>query len=375
MAGTMTDTLRELWSPGDEAFYSASGEGRAPETGTYTIQRLGTARERLVLLTLVIAALAVGPLCDAYTTAWVSPVLLAPIILVAGLRLRPSGLVVLLAAAATAIGYVAVVDRLQLPVLLVLAIVTWVSTRLSRNRAGVGIRGLRGVQLLADLRDRLTILNKVSNLPAGWGIKTVVRPAQGSLFGGDLIISYRAKNRLELALVDVSGKGEDAASRALMISGAFGGLLGSVPPEEFLPACNTYLLRQLKQGGLVTAIHLSLDLVGGAYTITCAGHPPAARLAPGRGTWKLGSAKGIALGIVPNAQWVREHGSLAKGDALMLFTDGMWNRRDDIDAGIDRLLGQAEILVQQGYGQAGKLVQTLSDRRRDDCALVLIWRS
>ena len=51
-------------------------------------------------------------------------------------------------------------------------------------------------------------------------------------------------SQLEVALVDVSGKGVDAGTRALLLSGAFGGLLGSVTHEEFLPATNRFLLRQ-----------------------------------------------------------------------------------------------------------------------------------
>ena len=61
-------------------------------------------------------------------------------------------------------------------------------------------------------------------------------------------------------MVDVSGKGEEAGTRALLLSGAFGGLLGALPPAEFLPAANDYLLRQDWDEGFATAVHLSLDL-------------------------------------------------------------------------------------------------------------------
>ena len=45
---------------------------------------------------------------------------------------------------------------------------------------------------------------------------------------------------------------------------------------------------------------------------------------------------------------------------------------------IDRLLGQADLLVTSGFGTgAGKLVQAMQapGASSDDCALVLIWRS
>jgi serine phosphatase RsbU (regulator of sigma subunit) len=81
---------------------------------------------------------------------------------------------------------------------------------------------------------------------------------------------------LEVALVDVSGKGLDAGTRALLLSGAFGGLLGSVLPGEFLPACNAYLRRGPAAEGFVTAVHLALDLTTGGFVVASAGHPPPA---------------------------------------------------------------------------------------------------
>ncbi len=71
----------------------------------------------------------------------------------------------------------------------------------------------------------------------------MLRPAGGSSFGGDFLVSACDGKALEVALVDVAGKGIDAGTRALLLSGAFGGLLGSVPPGDFLPACNAYLRR------------------------------------------------------------------------------------------------------------------------------------
>lgn len=66
----------------------------------------------------------------------------------------------------------------------------------------------------------------------------------------------------------------DAGSRALLLSGAFGGLLGSLPPHGFLPAANGYLLRQDWDEGFATSIHLVLDLESGDYELLSAGHPP-----------------------------------------------------------------------------------------------------
>src|SRR3546814_13041649 len=96
-----------------------------------------------------------------------------------------------------------------------------------------------------------------------------------------------AEGRLDLVVCDVSGKGEDAGTRALLLSGAFGGLLGALPPADFLPAANDYLLRQNWVEGFATAVHLSADLATGDVVIHSAGHPPAVQLRAGSGQWRV----------------------------------------------------------------------------------------
>ena len=252
---------------------------------------------------------------------------------------------------------------------------------LARTRKKLGVQGLRGDRMLLELRDRIQAQGKLPRLGEGWGSSVVLKPAGGSSFGGDFVVSYFDGKTLEVALVDVSGKGIDAGTRALLLSGAFGGLLGSVPREEFLPAANAYMRRGAAVEGFVTAVHLSLDLASGEYVIASAGHPPAVHYDAAAGRWRLTSAHGIVLGVVPDLRGAAsetEHGVLQRGDALMLYTDGLVEAPGrDIDAGTDRLLGEAERTLSRGFAGRGEtLVSNLqgSDSHSDDCALVLIWR-
>jgi hypothetical protein len=250
---------------------------------------------------------------------------------------------------------------------------------LARARAKLGVLGLRGDRMLIELRDRIRAQGRMPDLPDGWRSAAVLKPAGGASFGGDFLVSACDGKTLEVALVDVAGKGIDAGTRALLLSGAFGGLLGSVPAGDFLAACNAYLRRGGAAEGFVTAVHLSLDLATGDYVVDSAGHPPAAQFEAGSGNWRLTQARGIVLGVVADLRSVPERGVLRPGDALMLYTDGLIEAPGrDIDAGIDRLLGQADLLVTSGFGTgAGKLVQAMQapGAKSDDCALVLIWRS
>ncbi len=328
-------------------------------------------------LAAVVAAIGIGAV--KVSGEWLSPGVMILPILAGGLLLWPRALRILIAFVAAMLAYDIVYKRAGLGIAATIAITALFADVLARTRARLGMPGLRGDQMLIELRDRIRAQGKMPELPDGWQAVSVLRPAGGSSFGGDFLVSACDGKVLDLALVDVAGKGIDAGTRALLLSGAFGGLLGSVPHAEYLPACNAYLQRDGPPEGFVTAVHLTLDLVTGDYLISSAGHPPAAQFEGGSGRWRLTKARGIVLGVVPDMRSRPESGSLRPGDALMLYTDGLVEVPGrDIDAGIDRLLGAADRLITSGFGAgAARLVQTMQGggRHSDDCALALIWRA
>ena len=215
-------------------------------------------------------------------------------------------------------------------------------------------------------------------LPLPWHADPVVKPAGGAPFAGDFVVSaLTGADRLEVALVDVSGKGIEAGTRALLLSGALGGLLGAKAPEDYLHAANAYLVRQEWDEGFATAVHLTLDLLTGDFAIGSAGHPPAAHFDAGSGRWGLVEGNGPALGLLPDVHYAATSGVLRPGDALLLYTDGLVEVPGrDLSVGIDKLLGEAERLVPRGFaGGAEVLVNRVSDGSSDDRGLVLLWRS
>jgi hypothetical protein len=246
----------------------------------------------------------------------------------------------------------------------------------ARSRERVGVQGSLGDSMLVDLRSRLEAQGEVPPLGSGWRVETVLRPAYGDAFSGDFLVADRSADVLEVALVDVSGKGQRAGTRALLLSGAFGGLLGALPGEHFLPAANAYLLRQQWDEGFATALHLTLDLRTGTFRIASAGHPPAAWFRRGSGRWTLTAGGGPPLGVVPGADFPAFDGELGHGDVLLLYTDGLVEDRGrDIDLGIDRLLGQAERVVASGVGGAARILEGTRAGEADDRALVLVRRT
>jgi hypothetical protein len=336
-------------------------------------------RNRRLALVLALAVAAIGIAAGRETGEWLPTSALILPILAGGLLLWPRALTILYGLVGAALIYDWSMHRAGPGVVATVAVTALFAYLLARTRAKLGILGLRGDQMLIELRDRIRAQSKIPDLPDGWGSVSVLRPAGGSSFGGDFLVSACDGKKLELALVDVAGKGIDAGTRALLLSGAFGGLLGSVPPGDYLAACNAYLRRSSPVEGFVTAVHVAVDLVTGEYTVSSAGHPPAAQFEAGSGHWKLTSARGIVLGVVADLRTIPDHGALRPGDALMLYTDGLVEVPGrDIDAGIDRLLGEADHLVAGGFGPgAPRLMQTMQagHAAADDCALALVWRT
>jgi serine phosphatase RsbU (regulator of sigma subunit) len=64
------------------------------------------------------------------------------------------------------------------------------------------------------------------------------------------------------------------------------------------------------------------------------------------------------------------------GDALLLYTDGLVETPGrDLTDGIDKLQGEAERLIANGFRDgARKLIDAVAESDQDDRALVLIWR-
>jgi hypothetical protein len=339
-------------------------------------------RNRRIAFTLAVATAAIAVAAVHVSESWSSPGIMILPILAGGYLLWPRALRVLFAVAAAGLVYDILEDRASAGIVLTIVATAVFADVLSRTRGKLGIRGRRGDQMLIELRDRIRAQGTLPDLGEGWGSTVVLRPAGGSSFGGDFVVSASDGKTLELALVDVSGKGIDAGTRALLLSGAFGGLLGSVPREDFLPTCNAYMRRGHAVEGFVTAVHLALDLASGEYVLSSAGHPPAAHYDGASGQWRLTSARGVVLGVVPDMASVpmeAEEGVLRRGDALLLYTDGLVEAAgQDIDAGIDRLLGEAQRMVATGFTSGAPELVTAMQKAvggSDDCALVLIWRS
>jgi hypothetical protein len=332
---------------------------------------------RAAFLALMLVQLAISIACLAWMTFVPASFLIVPLV-VGGVLLRFNELVALTAITTTFGAYVGVSRGLTMPrigFVVVIVVIGWILITSAKVRSRLGVAGTRSESMLMELRDTLTAQGEMPTLPLQWLVESEIQSAGGSTFSGDFVVSTVHDDVLEVALVDVSGKGIDAGTRALLLSGAFGGLLGVVPEEEFLPSANRYLRRQDWDDDFATVVHVVVDLTTGEFDVRTAGHPPAIQFDAWSGRWQTRDADGPLLGLVEAPEFEVNHGQLKLGDALFLYSDGMVETpRRDIGRGTDRLAGHAERLVARGFEGAAKLLVSTAGGPGDDSAIVVIHR-
>lgn len=231
--------------------------------------------------------------------------------------------------------------------------------------------------MLASLRDRLQELCAVPPLPPDWYIVSATLAAEGFRFGGDFFLADVLDDgrALQMVLVDVCGKGDTALPDAVQFAGALGGLLLVVPPDEMLGAANEFLLRQPSEEATATAAQVIVDFTTGDYVIRSAGHPPVLRWLAGSERWEVDTARGTSLGVIDEPELDLSSDSLAPGDALLFYTDGVVESREtSLEEGIAWLQGVAREAFLADPASAPARILGQVPRGDDDRAVLIVGR-
>jgi sigma-B regulation protein RsbU (phosphoserine phosphatase) len=151
-------------------------------------------------------------------------------------------------------------------------------------------------------------------------------------------------NQLGVAIGDVVGKGVPAA----LIMAAFRASLKAEIRNNFairaiLQKVNNLLYESIERDKYVTAVYSVLDSKNRVLTFSNAGHnPPILRRASGKVEYL--TEGGLALGTFPDSTYEERPISLASGDILLFYTDGVTEAQDcdNKEFGVERLLGCLE---------------------------------
>ena len=176
--------------------------------------------------------------------------------------------------------------------------------------------------------------------------------------GGDFYDFYFAgKNRLALVIADVSGKGVPAALFMMRAKATLQGCLkGGLDIVEAVERTNHLLVTHNDANMFVTAWIGIVDLATGEMEYVNAGHnPPLVKRTDGSVEY-LTAKSGPPLAVMDGMPYRRQTLSLAPGDGILLYTDGVTEATDRALAlyGEDRLIGTLRGLL--GAHDAGAII-------------------
>ncbi len=178
-----------------------------------------------------------------------------------------------------------------------------------------------------------------------------------------------------LVMGDVEGHDLGAAAlMGLVRSAVRAYALDGQPPAVILERTNVFLA-DLDLGRIVTLVYAQLHPSEFLITTASAGHPPALVAAPDGTVFDVPIDIGPPLGACDGGPlWPETTSTLPEDAALVLFTDGLVERRgEDIDRGIDRI---REVLRANRSLPAERLADAVLDARcpgsSDDVAVVAV---
>ncbi|MFF8833291.1 GAF domain-containing SpoIIE family protein phosphatase [Streptomyces sp. NPDC015131] len=202
-------------------------------------------------------------------------------------------------------------------------------------------------------RNRLTLQLQHAIMPPtqppldspGLQIAVRYRPAESeSMVGGDWYDAVVLPSKqVMLCVGDVAGHGIEAATSMVVLRNAMRGLaVTGAGPAQLLSWLNTvahYLTEQVT----ATAVCGLYDPQKGTLRWARAGHLPPV-LIRGRKATTLRTVGGILLGALSEAEYEEEELAMEPGDTLLMYTDGLVERRDEsVQDSLAQLLTNARI--------------------------------
>lgn len=180
------------------------------------------------------------------------------------------------------------------------------------------------------------------SLPRVEGVQLAARYLPGSAqldVGGDWFDALPLPDgRLGLVVGDVVGKGVQAAASMAQLRNA----IRAFSIERLKPSSALARLNRLSAGVLdtsfATLVYVALDPSTGVCRLSSAGHPPPVVAYPDGRVELLEGARGLPLGTGLRSKYRQDTVELPAGSVLVLYTDGLVERRgNSIDDGINAL--------------------------------------
>jgi serine/threonine-protein kinase RsbW len=209
-------------------------------------------------------------------------------------------------------------------------------------------------------------------------VASAYRPGSASLeVGGDWYDAFRLENgAIALVVGDVVGHGLEAAVAMGQLRGAVSALAQSSSPSELLERLDAFV-ETVPSAATATLAYVELDPATGEVRYACAGHPPPLVVSPDGGTRYLWDGRSAPLGSILGQERALADDRLAEGETLVLYTDGLVERRTaGIDAGLERLADAARWPGTGSPRLADEICDAVLDghAQHDDVCVLTLYR-
>jgi PAS domain-containing protein len=209
---------------------------------------------------------------------------------------------------------------------------------------------------------------------AGLEVAARYRPSgEGNLVSGDWYDTVLLPSKKVLLVVgDIAGHGLDAVTGMVAVRNSLRGLaITGAGPATLLDWLNR-AAAHFTDGVLATAICGLYDPADRSLRWARAGHLPPILVRDGR-AGQFPQPEGLLLGADPDARYTEEVTTLRLGDTLLMFTDGLIERRDEpIDDALATLLHVASRPVGDIGDYADLLLAEAASDTGDDACLVAV---
>ncbi|MEZ5102023.1 MAG: SpoIIE family protein phosphatase [Thermoleophilia bacterium] len=242
-------------------------------------------------------------------------------------------------------------------------------------------QGLERARMFAHERETAVVLQRSmlpTRLPVSESVAVAARyvPAgPGLAVGGDWYdVLELTGGALAVCVGDVVGHGLPAAAVMGQLRNAGRAYaLDGLGPADVLGRLDGLLGRV--GGGLATCAYAVVDPATGVLRVASAGHPPPLVVGADGAVRVVEDGRGLPLGVGLAGRYTETTIQLAPGDTLVLYTDGLVERRgESLDRGLDRLTVAATRRSVRVEALVEALVEELVAPEPDDDTAVLAVR-
>jgi serine phosphatase RsbU (regulator of sigma subunit)/anti-sigma regulatory factor (Ser/Thr protein kinase) len=203
-------------------------------------------------------------------------------------------------------------------------------------------------------------------------------PGAGATVGGDWYdVITLPDGEVALVMGDVVGRGVRAASVMGQLRSACRIYAAQGQGAASVVKCLNEFAHDLGSGEMATLVYLALDPSTGRGRFVGAGHPPPLVRSPDGSTAYLDAEPQLPLGAVKRVTYVEHDVQLGPGAMVVLYTDGLVERRDaSLDEGLARLADAVAAAPHEPAGCCDFVLQELlgGHRAGDDVALLALQR-